>query len=734
MDKRKYLDGVFTRINYLTSMASLEEPDIEALLIEYSSIIREIDELKTTINAYTPTKADLDNAKNKDQLRLSSKRSELGDLQYDLKELSKELEEKKKEFENLISKINQLTSEIEHLNQEDKILSMHKPLSREFKQFVADNKKNIQDLKVKVEELTLQKSRVQNSITVLSDKKTTLTDQIKMLSTSIKVIEQDLGTDKAYENVGIIKEKNLIKDNYSAKLTELEKRKVQIENTPAFLANKIKELLENSKDKQQVLSMLDKIYGQAKSQPYMSLVIRNGNTKTLLEEYETKRMAREDIEQKIRRTNYSLKELPVEKLRKTSLEKLINLYNSQITSHEELINRNNVAISSLASQVKSISTDYQQKQDLVTTYHQNFEKLPETSFDYAHKKREYEKMQNILQEIKNKITLYKENITELIKQNVEEQKIIDSLKNWIKKFNLESTEILNSQMTRNNYYDVIRRNSDMEELSQVKKDLKYIEKRSTYRNYNITTLYSEIKQGINTIFKTQNISKNQKPITKSKTKVVLEPVKSLKKEQSEIKPVVADIPTESITALDDLLAKSKLVSDQQVPKVTKEEVQGSVDDFENTIDSFLPKEQSINLNIDVPTIVLEEKQKMDQNDQENLKLYYPDYEKLASALKISLKIPDEVMVKKDSENNLRQKVIKIEPVLSKNNVKAQNARLKVVSVVPLRKKEIPKETPLTNGMDLEKAFNLVYRPFDVSDNLSLDDDNLTNTIEYKRAA
>lgn len=733
MDKRKYLDGLFKRINYLATMASSEEPDYDALSIEYNEITKKIKELSLIIKAYTPTKADLDSAKNKDRIRLSSKKEELAEFENELEEKIDALNQENDKLIEIIAKIDDINKKISNLESEDKTISKHKQLSREFKQFVTSYREDIQNLKKDLSELIASKTRSQNSISVYNEEKEQLEDKIKSLKTDIKIIEGNLKTEKAYENTGIIREKKLIIDNYNRELDNLNARKEKIENNPIYLAAQMKELLEAGKDKTKVSNMLSNIYEQAQSQPYMSIVIRGGDTKKLVEEYEIKKLEKEELEKRINKTDYSLKVLPIEESRQNSIEKLINLYKTKISDYENSIKQNNIAISSLAGTVKTLIDKYNENETNVKKFAEDLSNIIDTT-ELAHKKHEHEKMENVLENEQSVIAALKTDIADLIQQNEDLETKITELEAKIASFTKESSEILNRQMSRNNYYDIIRKNSDESQLNAVKRDIHYILKRSKYRHYNIANLYADISQGIKTIYtpKEKIVKKTNKP--KKTTKYILEPV-TLKKEKE---PIKQSSPVEKTMTLNQLLDNSKEINKKETNNkeiVTKEDIHESISQLEKTMEQLFPKTQQENfeLPIDVASIV---KNQQVKQENDSVELGLNELSTLADSIQAN--ISSALKYDKPEENvsissNLEEKniknsdKIKVIDIKSLNPVKEninpeKNEKIKVINISKINKNDKNDHQTLEGD---------IFAPFDNNQEMLSQEENV---ISYKRAA
>lgn len=739
MEKRKYLDGLFKRINYLATMASSEEPDYEALAIEHEAILKKIKEIKATIKKYTPTKADLDSAKNKDRISLSAKKDEIEERQLKLDGVLDSLSEENENFISIIDSISTINASIATLESEDEALDKHKELSREFKQFVSSNKAEITALKKELGTKQNAKKRSQNSIDYFTAQRAELEEKIAALEAECSAIEHDLATVKAYSTTGIIKEKNRIKSNYEEELAILTDRLEAIENDPIYLAAQIKNLIEAKKDKSKVVSMLNKIYEQAKQQPYMSVVIRNGNTAKLVEEYEVKKLEKEEIEKRIHDTNYSLKELPSEISRKSSIEKLINLYTKQIAEHEGIIKENNIAISALAGDAKLLSDTYEENVTSVEAYAEGLTDVSDPA--QAHRQHEYEKMRNVLADEKSIIGATKADIVELIDANENIEKLITDLRGKITDLSLEATEMLNKQMARNNYYDVIKKNRDEARLRAVKKEIHYILKRSKYRHYNISNLYSDISQGIKTIYqpKEKAVKKEKQP--KKQTKLILEPIKVKEQEKSQPKLEVKTTKVEpKVTPLNELIKTSK-DKKQNAKIVTKEEIHESVSQLEKTMDQLFPKKQesSVTIPIDFASIVDAQKAKQENSA---IKMSFDQLQSLADSLQTDIvgsleetkafakkntpetkqekqtketvaempKKEASIEIKSEPTNNAasqRLRVIKSEPIFAQEKGKVQAAqKQKVININKLNKGtqsiELDEFTPFKTGIMMEQ--------------------------------
>lgn len=568
MNNKKNKEGIksiFLRLDHLVAMSSIEENDVEALVIELNNIEREIARLDLDIKAYTPTQDDIEVAKNRDNIKLTTKQTEKKEFDEQLTNLVEKLTKEKNELLSLEEEERNLKKQIEELTNQKTTFSNYQMKSREFKAFINDLKTSIETTEKRLAEIKAKKKHVKYSVDILNDKYREISEQIESLNIEIDNIEYKLLSTTAYENSNIILDKKRISESFNSQKRKLELRREQIEHNPAYIAQKIKDNIRNKRNYEKVLDLINELCSIINKKPYMNKIIRNGNITALEEEYVKLKKEVDNLEKKIAKADYSLKELPIEKIRQSSIEKLINLNKEQIAYHEQVVKDNEVAIKSLATQIRELKTDYQNRQKDVEVFRNKISSIDDSKVK-AQQITELEKMDQTLKIDENIISRMMDDITTLMNRCQEERTVIEKLTAKNQSLSKELSEIMTNQLARNNYKDIIKQNKDERELQELKDKVAWISKRLAYQNYNVSQLKNEIISVLKTIYGTTNVTLHQKRSTEKKEKYQLE-------EKKEIK----------LTPLSDILKS------EDNKKITPKDVDESIKTFTKTLEFLFPK-------------------------------------------------------------------------------------------------------------------------------------------------
>lgn len=662
MEKSKFVDGIYKRLDYLADMATInKDSEYNTLELELNDLEKKIVKLQTKIKAYTPNDKDIQAAKNDDQLILTSKQTELNGLKYQSNNKQDQLQEYNKELTALLEEEQQIVSEKSNLEIQVQTFKKYTVNSREFKSFVNTNLNDLDALEKKLEDIKKQQKKLYNAIDVLNKDNESLISQITIIESDIYNLENRLGSDKYYLDAVNIVDKVKFKEELEVELKEYQTRKEEIENSPVYLAKKIKDIIDSKGDYDNAISYLNKIVNIALNKPYMNVVIKNGDSKELEEKCNQLNKERARKNRQIKKTDYSLSKLPFEESRSNSLEQLINSIDKKVEMHESVIDINKTAISVLSSQVKELEEKYNQRCQDIKNYCEKVAVEADSSNKKAAQKLEAVKMQKEMDDCKSIITNYKNDIVALITANENEQKTINELKETSKIYAKEMTGIARVQSKRTNYSDLVKQAQDQVELQELNQEIAAIEARLKYKNFNVQGLKSEITQGLK--------------------KVLVKP-----KKEEKIEPKIAQISESDALKVADLL---KQQDDKEKDKIKEE-----VDSFEQTLNTIYKKED--NLNINMNEIVEKEINKTKEQKPIDTK--------------IDLSFD---LAHMDKQSNEKLKVISIEPVLKQTEVlETENVdKIRVVSVEPLRKNEASNKNATEPRLNATEIMNLIYNPF-----------------------
>lgn len=722
MRENKNIEAIYVRLDHLAAMAATNsDTDFESLSIEHASLKEKIAHLNLQIKLYTSTEEDFKIAKNKDQIRLSTTIAEIEEVTSKLNQL----EEKLAELKNELLEINK---EEELLNQTKPTLLERKntynsyaPNKREFNAFISEDSKDLENLENSLKNIALQKQKLHNAINYLSEEKTALETTLKALQEKSQNLEHKISSNKEYEDAKIIRDKKTLQQEYIKEKEALEKRLKEIEQTPVYLVFKIKSLIENKKGYEKILKMLDKIANIINDIPYMSTIIRNNNTKALEDEYETKVKQLAQMERKIKRGSYALKELPAESARITSLSNEITFYQGLITNYEEQMQKCEKEITALVSQVRSLQENFKVNQTDVEEFISSINLL-ESSKEQAKLQKEAKRMQNVLTIESTSIDATKSDIASLIKLFNQYQEQITICKQTIKDLEKEQNNIKVSQLRRHNYIDVIRKNKDIEQKNKLEQDIFYLENRLKYQNFNALSLLGSIKTALKNYYQ-------------------IKPAENVISKKETIEPKVFEAKRENVATLPELLEEQLGKNIQSAPKISQEEIKASIDDVENTLaelTSIFENKNSDQMNIE-PQVDSENisdiiKSFTQDNNKEKLETdnftnnqFDIDMNEIAQKMEVKKPaIPkihfefEEIKVPTATEKKVPQKpsssklkVVAIEKIKKEANKPVMPVgKIKVVSVEPLiKKQELPKTNVDSKPKTIEDIFNAVYNPF-----------------------
>lgn len=649
MKQKNFVGGIYTRLDYLANMASIIDNDYSALTIELEDIDKQIDKLQVKIHEYTPNNEDIETAKNNDRLRLTSKKSELNEINHQINEIDEELATEQKELTALLKEEASLKEQKNTLASQIEVFKGYTAESREFRSFIKDNDQDLISLEEKLSETKSAKQRHQNAISVLNDDKNKYVSQADHLNVDIIQIEERLKTDKYYYGIESIQDKLRIKVKYEKELEELEKRSEEIKNSPAYLIQQVKDNIEDKKNLDETVEMVNRVAEIALSRPYMDIVIKNGDASKLENECLELRKKKKNKEAQIRKTDYSLSKLPIEESRSKSLEQLANACEQKKELCQSIKDINQTAITVLSNQVKELESEFNKRDEDVKTVLETMSNNASSSKAIAKKASNQSKMKKELINHQEIIAKYKNDIAELIMANQAEDEKIKSLDALYKMYTNEMTSISKLQLKRTNYYDVVKQVQDQLEVEKLQDDIDAIENRIKFKNFNVSTLRTEATQAI------------RKLIGKAEVKKAEEP--------KEVKVV-----EEKTTKLDDMLTKEP---------VSQKDVEASIADFEKTLKMYV---DAVKENEKSAPLAKQEEIKED-NDLEK---------------KIENKNDDQII-----------RVISVVPLVKPVNEEVQNnnieKRLKVINIEPMIKKTTPSNEQA--NMDIDEIISSIYNPF-----------------------
>lgn len=716
---KTYVNDIFIRLDYLAAMSRLIPADKVAIvpdyinelgdeiLIELADLNKAIHELDKEIKRYTPTDSDYDNVRNIYNGYLNTNRSLLTETQKQLESVENSLSAKQEQLESQLEEENSLVNKIEESQKILNVLKDNKTTTRQARtsSSVTELERNIGSLEGKLSSLRKAKARSEVAIEKLNQDKTDLTDKIIKTQEEIKHYELMVSAKKYLEDYSSIVEKKEMANDAREKKAKLVSKKNELEHTPIYLANTIKEKIQAQAPKEEVVSLFEELLAKVNDNKQMNTIIRNGNADSLKAEYSRKLQAYKALESRITKKDYRINKSEVETIREESINKAITLKKDERNALLNIVNN-------IENTTRTFVESYNNSQEITNdTDEKNqtyFEKIDtvDDSQDKANMKMNYQKMQKIAQ-AQNTITeRYPEDIIALTTQKDEYNNRIKKLDEELKVLENEQHQINTQAKVRKGYVDVISKGIDEQKLAKDKNELNWLENRLRFSNYNITQLATEIRRGINSIYpEVKKRETNNNAIEDLADK----PVKSPKLEG--LKP--------AITAIENLVDKLGEIrvepTEQKKEEPIKTQVSAKdVTDSRMTFESLLNLADQItntsskgeeNMDLKTPTELdlnaldisfdlgdLEE-EKQEQSVVANNNTVPIDLETFTFDLN-----PQESV---EQEQNDKIKVIKVEPALKQeeapilendkpieqNIATAENAKIKVVNIEPLYKKE-----------------------------------------------
>lgn len=716
---KTYVNDIFIRLDYLAAMSRLIPADKVAIvpdyinelgdeiLIELADLNKAIHELDKEIKRYTPTDSDYDNVRNIYNGYLNTNRSLLTETQKQLESVENSLSAKQEQLESQLEEENSLVNKIEESQKILNVLKDNKTTTRQARtsSSVTELERNIGSLEGKLSSLRKAKARSEVAIEKLNQDKTDLTDKIIKTQEEIKHYELMVSAKKYLEDYSSIVEKKEMANDAREKKAKLVSKKNELEHTPIYLANTIKEKIQAQAPKEEVVSLFEELLAKVNDNKQMNTIIRNGNADSLKAEYSRKLQAYKALESRITKKDYRINKSEVETIREESINKAITLKKDERNALLNIVNN-------IENTTRTFVESYNNSQEITNdTDEKNqtyFEKIDtvDDSQDKANMKMNYQKMQKIAQ-AQNTITeRYPEDIIALTTQKDEYNNRIKKLDEELKVLENEQHQINTQAKVRKGYVDVISKGIDEQKLAKDKNELNWLENRLRFSNYNITQLATEIRRGINSIYPE---AKKRETNNNAIEDLADKPVKSPKLEG--LKP--------AITAIENLVDKLGEIrvepTEQKKEEPIKTQVSAKdVTDSRMTFESLLNLADQItntsskgeeNMDLKTPTELdlnaldisfdlgdLEE-EKQEQSVVANNNTVPIDLETFTFDLN-----PQESV---EQEQNDKIKVIKVEPALKQeeapilendkpieqNIATAENAKIKVVNIEPLYKKE-----------------------------------------------
>ena len=208
-NKKRDINDISIRLDYLADMASIADTDLEALSIELDDINKKIEDKDKEIEMFTPSSADYDRVKGFYQNSLDTAKNEITEFEKKLTEIDKTLEENQAYVEelsniesNLTIKKERLTSYLINLNNTAR--------GRQLNSYIDQTDSNIKEIEKELAEINTKKTRKINSIKVYEDKKEDLNRKIQECQEEINRYELLLSSSKYLNEHTLIKDKEKI--------------------------------------------------------------------------------------------------------------------------------------------------------------------------------------------------------------------------------------------------------------------------------------------------------------------------------------------------------------------------------------------------------------------------------------------------------------------------------------------------------------------------------------------
>ena len=712
MDNRTYRKGVmdiFQRLDHITAMASLDSLDIESVLIEKEQLDRRIAQIDADIKACTPTLADLNAAKNNDHVRLSTAQIDLNTTIDELKEIEADLENEKKEFLKLEGELSESLKVRTEISRQLEVFEKYKSNSREFKTFITENKNDIEAISHKIKDIKTKKDHVSNSIKILSERKDDKDSEVKRLTSEIEALEFNLSSDKNYKDSPLVQSKKRMIGPLEAEKKALEAEVESLVESPVYIAHLIKDNIDSKTNEEQTFELINKLCSIASNQPYMNITVREGAT-SLTDEYNKLKSQYDALRKRIAEADYTIKELPAEVVRISMIEKLINLNNLEIEQQKTAIKNNQAAISEIASTLNELTRDYKQSVEAVDNYEQKIAENTDNK-SKAKQKRQLEMQRKIISIQEDIITGLKKNIESLIAKNNEKEQQIENLIAENKQYTKESAQILNIQMKRNNYKDVIKEGKDSKELEELETKIEYLERRLEYQNFSIIQLKNEVINAVKKIYGPKKSKSPEQEFELEKVKPsVITPLKDLLDNSKEDKKTELK---ESIASFEDTLAILESLNSNK-PKASVDDQQAINDQMNQLVNDIntINDEETNSIEEEGPIVTIGDPIVIDQKSEES-KQEIVEEDPMLKSIKDTLNSLNGVtpMVTPKEE---KVKVISVDPIVAKTE--KETPRIKVISVDPLNKElqEVANIVKVINIEPIVKELQSNIEPLDIN--------------------
>ena len=303
-------------------------------------------------------------------------------------------------------------------------------------------------------------------------------------------------------------------------------RKNEIEQSPIYIANKIKEKINAQDNLDEILDLIEELSNLALSKPYMAKIIRNGNSEKLNEEYSKLKKNQNKLLKKVKESSYSLDVLPSEDARIKDLQAIIDSKNQQRKTLEKALEANEELKTTLLANHINLQDAHKQTLNSIDDYFKGMDELVDSK-ELANMKLKQKKMQKVADIEEELVDRYPENISSIIKLSDNYNQQIKEIDNQIKEYEKEKKAIEVSQKEHKGYTDVIAKSLDEYKFETINNNITWLEKRLKYCNYNVKQLVNEIKQTVKRLYPKSKVEiKQQQEIIKPK-EINLESITSL---------------------------------------------------------------------------------------------------------------------------------------------------------------------------------------------------------------
>ncbi len=684
-NKKRDINDISIRLDYLADMASIADTDLEALSIELDDINKKIEDKDKEIEMFTPSSADYDRVKGFYQNSLDTAKNEITEFEKKLTEIDKTLEENQAYVEelsniesNLTIKKERLTSYLINLNNTAR--------GRQLNSYIDQTDSNIKEIEKELAEINTKKTRKINSIKVYEDKKEDLNRKIQECQEEINRYELLLSSSKYLNEHTLIKDKEKIMQTKIEEKNNLVARKNEIEHSPIYIANKIKEKINNQDNLDEILELIEELSTLALSKPYMAKVIRNGNSEKLNEEYNKLKKAQNKLLKKVKESSYSLDVLPSEDARIKDLQAIIDSKNQQRKTLEKALEANEELKTTLLANHINLQDAHKQTLNSIDDYFKGMDELVDSK-ELANMKLKQKKMQKVADIEEELVDRYPENISSIIRLSDNYNQQIKEIDNQIKEYEKEKKAIEVSQKEHKGYTDVIAKSLDEYKFETINNNITWLEKRLKYCNYNVKQLVNEIKQTVKRLY--------------PKPKV------EIKQQEETIKPKEIDL--ESITSLD--------IPDQEI---SQKDVKDSIDSLNGYLDVAQQiqgenNDKGINLDLDLRELEENYEEKEEHNPFENIlntldnvenskkpdeeivrpKSPLDDLLKPLDSVELTNPLEEKKKEKKDAKITIEDLIAPLEPKKDKSLISEPN-----IGVQPQLEIEPPKSELINEGVTI----------------------------------